>query len=184
GRLTRAIGSEKTIDTSSGNQQIKIVDRDLCSETAAQPARFDQVLVFLHQSVNASAKRLLTAQRKIRSSLPVVTFQRTTDALPLPLATVSPSGENASEVTVISCPFNVRFDLPEVRSQRMTVRSSPPLARVLEPGEKASALTTLSCFLNSLRTAPLFRSHKTIERSARAVASNFPDASIATAVIC
>ena len=40
--------------------------------------------------------------RRMRSSFPVGTFRRTTEAFPLALASTSPSGEKASEVTLIS----------------------------------------------------------------------------------
>src|SRR5215210_2059096 len=91
----------------------------------------------------------------MRSSLPVLTFQRKTDSLPAPLASNCPLGEKAIDVTVSSRFSKVSVALPDPSSHRIKFRSSPPLASIRPSGLKASALTTSRCFFNSIFNAPV-----------------------------
>ncbi len=73
------------------------------------------------------------------------TSQTLTDLSSLPLASVLPLGENATEKTAPLCPVSVRTRVPVWMSQSLTVPSALPVASVLPSGEYATDHTAPSC---------------------------------------
>jgi hypothetical protein len=59
----------------------------------------------------------------------------------LPVASVCPSGLNATEKTISVCPNRVAVGCPVAGSHSRTVRSVPALARVRPSGLKATETT-------------------------------------------
>src|SRR5205807_10306997 len=83
-------------------------------------------------------------------SFRVATSHSMTYLLPLPEASVLPSGRNARESTpwrgqTRAAFFSVAFSLPDATSQNRIVLSPPPETRVVPSGLKATHRTSSAC---------------------------------------
>ena len=62
-------------------------------------------------------------------------------SVPLAVANVLPSGENAAQLTVPVCPTRLNSSCMVATSQSFSSSGLPPLAKVLPSGEKAKQVT-------------------------------------------
>jgi N-acetylmuramoyl-L-alanine amidase len=83
------------------------------------------------------------------SGLSVVNLER------LPLASVRPSGLNATLLTPNVCPVSVRLFIPVTASHRRMVSSSLPLATVRPSGLKATLVTLRVCPVSRATSVPV-----------------------------
>src|SRR5262249_46368736 len=84
-----------------------------------------------------------TCPLSVRISSPLLTSHSLTVLSRLPLASVCPSGEKATEVTPSLCPLSVWISAPLTAFHSLTVLSPFPEASVLPSGEKATDQITL-----------------------------------------
>ena len=81
----------------------------------------------------------------VRVCVPVTASQRRMVPLPSPLASVRPSGLDATLVTSVLCPSSVQRCAPVTASQIRMVSSPLPLASVRPSGLKATLVMSAAC---------------------------------------
>ena len=116
----------------------------------------------------------------------VRSHKRTVLSIP-PLASVTPSGLNATLLTGAVCPVRVAMCAPVAIFQSRMVLSSPPLARINPSGLKATLHTIDVCPTNVFSCCPVIVSQSRIVWSQLPLASICPsglNATLKTQFVC
>ena len=111
---------------------------------------------------------------KLLISRPFARSQSLTVLSSLPEASMSPFGENETDVTEFECPMRVRSSCPLATSQSLTVRSLLAEAKMSPFGEKEIAVTRSVCPLSVRISCPLATSQSLMVLSQLAEASILP----------
>src|SRR5258708_3426332 len=99
---------------------------------------------------------------------------------PPPLASLRPSGLQATLMTMPRCPCREALTIPSEASQRKTLPSSPQLARRVPSGLQATRRILVSCARPTHRRGPVVTSHTRIASSHPPLARTLPSGLHAT----